>query len=105
MSEPISEGLTFDDVLLVPTASEVLPSEVDTRTPLTRGIMLNVPLVSAAMDTVTESRLAIAMAQMGGMGEMMKMMPGMGDMIPEGEDPDIAGIVPGPQPKAEEEDL
>src|SRR5213593_4575495 len=72
MSEPISEGLTFDDVLLVPAASEVLPSEVDTRTPLTRGISLNIPLVSAAMDTVTESRLGIAMAQMGGVGVIHK---------------------------------
>jgi len=72
MSDPIAEGLTFDDVLLVPAASEVLPSQVDTKTPLTRRITLNIPLVSAAMDTVTESRLAIAMAQMGGMGVIHK---------------------------------
>jgi len=72
MSEPIAEGLTFDDVLLIPAASEVLPSQVDTKTPLTRKISLNIPLVSAAMDTVTESRLAIAMAQMGGLGVVHK---------------------------------
>jgi len=75
MSDSISEGLTFDDVLLVPAASEVLPSQVDTKTPLTRKIWLNIPLVSAAMDTVTESRLAIAMAQMGGIGVVHKNLP------------------------------
>ena len=69
---PIPEGLTFDDVLLVPSASDVLPSQVDTRTRLSRGITLNIPLASAAMDTVTESRLAIAMAQMGGIGVIHK---------------------------------
>ncbi len=66
------EGLTFDDVLLVPAHSRVLPSQVDTRTRLTRGISLNVPLVSAAMDTVTESHLAIAIAQEGGIGIVHK---------------------------------
>ena len=66
------DGLTFDDVLLVPAHSRVLPSQVDTRTRLTRGIALNVPLVSAAMDTVTESRLAIAIAQEGGVGIVHK---------------------------------
>jgi IMP dehydrogenase len=73
MSEPrIPEALTFDDVLLVPAASSVLPSEVETRTRLTRDIPLNVPLVAAAMDTVTESRLAIAIAQEGGIGVVHK---------------------------------
>jgi IMP dehydrogenase len=64
----IREGLTFDDVLLEPGPSDVMPTQVDTRTRFTREISLNVPLVSAAMDTVTESRLAIAMAQNGGLG-------------------------------------
>jgi len=64
----IREGLTFDDVLLEPGPSEVLPTQADTSTRLTRAIHLNIPLVSAAMDTVTESRLAIAMAQAGGLG-------------------------------------
>ncbi len=64
----IREALTFDDVLLVPAASNVLPGQVDTRTRLTRRIELGIPLISAAMDTVTEAPLAIAMAQAGGMG-------------------------------------
>ena len=64
----IREGLTFDDVLLEPAASEVMPGQVNTATKFTREISLNIPIVSAAMDTVTESRLAIAMAQAGGLG-------------------------------------
>jgi IMP dehydrogenase len=68
----IEEALTFDDVLLVPAASEVLPTQTDTRTRLTRTIELGIPLVSSAMDTVTESRLSIAMAQAGGMGIIHK---------------------------------
>jgi IMP dehydrogenase len=64
----LTEGLTFDDVLLEPAFSEVVPAEVDTRTCLTRQIGLNIPIVSAAMDTVTESHLAIALAQQGGIG-------------------------------------
>ena len=64
----IREALTFDDVLLVPAASSVLPGQVDTRTRLTRSVELGIPLISAAMDTVTEAGLAIAMAQAGGMG-------------------------------------
>lgn len=68
------EGLTFDDVLLIPSYSEVLPSEVDVSTWLTRTIRLNIPIVSAAMDTVTETRLAIAMARAGGIGIIHKNM-------------------------------
>ncbi|MEE9226994.1 MAG: IMP dehydrogenase, partial [Acidobacteriota bacterium] len=64
----IPEGLTFDDVLLVPAKSRVLPGEVDVSTQLTKEIRLHIPMLSAAMDTVTESRLAIGMAQMGGLG-------------------------------------
>ena len=70
----IPEALTFDDVLLVPAASEVLPSEVDIRTRLTARVELALPLVSAAMDTVTESALAIAMAEAGGLGVIHKNM-------------------------------
>lgn len=72
--QPIEEALTFDDVSLVPAYSEILPSEVDLRCRLTREIEMPSPLVSAAMDTVTEARLAIAMAQEGGMGVIHKNM-------------------------------
>ena len=70
----IQEALTFDDVLLVPAYSEVLPRDVDLSTQLTRGIRLNIPFVSAAMDTVTEARLAITLAQEGGIGVVHKNM-------------------------------
>lgn len=70
----LSEGLTFDDVLLVPRYSEVLPRSVSVQTRLTRGIMLNIPVVSAAMDTVTESEMAIALAREGGIGIIHKNM-------------------------------
>src|SRR3954454_11017203 len=70
----LPEGLTFDDVLLEPARSEVVPAEVDTRTCLTRQAGLNIPIVSAAMDTVTESHLAIALAQQGGMGIVHRNM-------------------------------
>jgi IMP dehydrogenase len=70
----IPEGLTFDDILLLPARSEVLPAEADTRTLLTRKIPLNIPIVSAAMDTVTESHLAIALSQQGGIGFIHRNM-------------------------------
>ena len=70
----LNEGLTFDDVLVVPNYSEVLPSETQTRTSFSKNINLNIPLVSAAMDTVTESNMAIAIAQEGGIGVLHKNM-------------------------------
>ena len=70
----IGEGLTYDDVLLVPAFSEVLPREVSIKTQFTKNITLNVPIVSAAMDTVTESAMAIAMAREGGIGVLHKNM-------------------------------
>ena len=70
----IREGLTFDDVLLEPGPSEFMPAMVDVSTQLTRDIKLNIPLLSSAMDTVTESRLAIAMAQSGGLGVLHRNM-------------------------------
>ena len=73
-SKFVGEGLTYDDVLLLPAYSEVLPRDVDTSSYLTRNIRLNIPLVSAAMDTVTESAMAIAIAQSGGLGMLHKNM-------------------------------
>jgi IMP dehydrogenase len=74
LQERLEEGLTFDDVLLKPSRSAVLPAEVDTRTQYTRNIQLNIPIVSSAMDTVTESHLAIALAQQGGIGIVHRNM-------------------------------
>src|SRR5512144_1800288 len=71
----LQKALTFDDVLLVPAHSAVLPRDVSLSTRLTRNIRLNLPLVSAAMDTVTEARLAIALAQEGGIGIIHKNLP------------------------------
>ena len=68
------EGLTFDDVLLIPSYSEVLPREVDLTSHFSRNILINTPIVSAAMDTVTESELAIAIAREGGIGVIHKNM-------------------------------
>ena len=73
-SAKISEGLTYDDVLVIPDYSEVLPSKVDTTTHFTKNIKLNIPIVSAAMDTVTEAAMAIAIAQEGGIGVLHKNM-------------------------------
>jgi len=72
---PIREALTFDDVLLLPAKSDVLPKDTDISTQLTRKIILNIPLVSAAMDTVTEAKMAIALAQEGGLGFIHKALP------------------------------
>ena len=74
LPEKLLEGLTFDDVLLVPARSSVLPANADTRTRLTKRIPLNIPILSAAMDTVTESHLAIALAQQGGIGIIHRNM-------------------------------
>lgn len=74
LEEPIREALTFDDLLLVPAESDVLPGEVDTSTKLTNNITLRIPLISAAMDTVTESRTAICMAREGGIGVIHRNM-------------------------------
>jgi IMP dehydrogenase len=75
MDGPITEGLTFDDVLLMPGRSAVLPAEVDTTTNFSRKLQVKIPLASAAMDTVTESRLAIAIARQGGIGIVHRNMP------------------------------
>ena len=74
MAEIIGEGITFDDVLLVPQYSEVTPDMIDLSTYLTKEIKLNIPMMSAAMDTVTEHRMAIAMARQGGIGIIHKNM-------------------------------
>ena len=74
MNKIVQEGLTFDDVLLIPAASDVVPSQVKINTKLTDDIALNIPLMSSAMDTVTESRLAIALAREGGIGIIHKNM-------------------------------
>ena len=70
----IQEGLTFDDVLLVPKYSEVLPREVDIKTNFSKNIPLNIPVISAAMDTVTESKMAIELDREGGIGVLHKNM-------------------------------
>jgi IMP dehydrogenase len=75
LNEFLNEALTFDDVLLIPAYSEVLPTETDTSTRLTRNINLNIPILSAAMDTVTEAAMAIAIAQQGGVGVIHKNLP------------------------------
>ena len=74
ISKNFIEGLTFDDVLLVPAHSEILPRDVEIKTNLTRDIKLNIPMLSAAMDTVTEASLAIALAREGGIGILHKNM-------------------------------
>jgi len=73
-SKFFGEGLTFDDVLLVPAYSQILPRDVSIKTMLTKKITLNVPMLSAAMDTVTEAKLAIALAREGGLGILHKNM-------------------------------
>ena len=70
----VGEGLTYDDVLLIPAYSEILPREVNIQTKFTRNITINIPIVSAAMDTVTESAMAIAIAREGGIGVLHKNM-------------------------------
>src|SRR5215813_13434503 len=71
-SKIVHDGITFDDVLLIPDRSDFIPADADTHTRLTRGIEINIPLISAPMDTVTEAALAIALAQEGGIGVIHK---------------------------------
>lgn len=73
-SKFVKEGLTFDDVLLVPARSDILPREVSVKTVLSESLQLNIPLISAGMDTVTEADMAIAMARQGGLGIIHKNM-------------------------------
>ena len=75
MDRFVGEGLTYDDVLLVPQHSDVLPGDATTATQLCRGVALEIPIVSAAMDTVTEARMAVALAQQGGIGIVHKNLP------------------------------
>jgi len=75
LNQDMKEGITFDDVILIPARADIHPKDVDTGTRLTKNIRLNIPIVSAAMDTVTEGRLAIAMAREGGIGIMHRAMP------------------------------
>ena len=74
LSKIVGEGLTYDDVLLIPAYSEILPRDVSIKSKFTKNISLNVPISSAAMDTVTESKMAIAMAREGGIGVLHKNM-------------------------------
>ena len=74
LSKIVGEGLTYDDVLLIPAYSEILPRDVSIKSKFSRNISLNVPISSAAMDTVTESKMAIAMAREGGIGVLHKNM-------------------------------
>ncbi|GAI79423.1 unnamed protein product, partial [marine sediment metagenome] len=74
LDNKIKEGLTFDDVLILPAKSKVLPTEAEVSTKLTRNIPLPIPIISSAMDTVTDSRMAIALAQKGGIGIVHRNM-------------------------------
>ena len=74
LNGPLKEALTFDDVMLLPAHSKILPKEVDISTTLSNGLKLNLPIISAAMDTVTESKMAIALAQQGGLGIVHRNM-------------------------------